>query len=89
MNNPYREPGEIPPINYPAIKRKIHKYVSAADAKILEKLHCEWKPSIGYDKLAELLMSLEGDFAKRFAWYSFSSYWNNIYESLFFEEKIK
>ena len=65
--NPYREQS-IPVERYPKKKRKIHAYISAHDAQILEQIYCEWTPSKGYDILADLLSCLEGDFAKRIIW---------------------
>lgn len=70
--HPYREPGIVVE-KYPERKCKIHKYVSANDAYILEKIYNWWSPSKGYDALAELLNALEGDFAKRVAWSFMSS----------------
>ncbi len=54
--------------------RRLYKYISEHDAKILEELYVKWKPSVGYEKLFESLRSLETDLAKRVGWSEYKYY---------------
>lgn len=58
-------------------KRRIHDYISKDEAKILEKIYAEWKPSRGHEELFTLINSLKSDTARIVAWthYAYLSSW--------------
>jgi hypothetical protein len=86
--NPYRE-SHKPIEKYPNKNRDLHKYVSPNDAYILDKLFNWWKPSEGYEVLAELLSKLEGSFAQHIGWTMFEHSTRKMISELMWDKSFK